>query len=297
MPEESKPKMAMAFDQDGNPIQIPLDEWRDQVLPRMLEETWGDPNLLYGVVTLAADNGLASEVIEAVERAAEMDDHVERAAVMRAVIYFRADRIDDAEKILDEYLAQEARTPSTLATLARIRQKKGDNEGFENLLGESLQMDPNQDQALAWWADHHRDAYGEERETEALQKIAKHEGAWLPLIYLANKALRSGDKFGGIDIYKNAIEVSNYHKDALTVAAGDMLQHGHLIEMIDIIEPIYDSEVHGPNPGWSLVKGYLQTGQKRKGIMMLNKIEDPDRLDMKGPMEEMRERFTKLPEE
>jgi len=67
--------------------------------------------------------------------------------------------------------------------------------------------------------------------------------------------------------------------------------------MIDLLEPYYDAQKHGPIPGWMLVQGYVATGQKRKGIFTLNKVQDVAPQEMFEQLDDLRKSLAKLPDE
>lgn len=286
-----------AIDKDGKEVEMTKEQWEKEILPTLLEKAGDNPNMLYGIIALAADNGMAEAVVETCRKAHELDAIPERGATTYAIILTKAGRLDEARQVLEKYISEYGKTDIILTSMARILILSGDIEKAVQALHDALEINPNNEKAVEWLADHYRETEGPDAEKKVLEKLSERSGSWRCLIWLGHRDVEAGNKTGAIEYYNQAIEASNSDSDALTIVAGDLLQNGHVLEMIRMMEECYDVKKHGINPGWSLVNGYLQTGQKRTGIALLNQLEDCDRPDLTAHFDEMRKSLAKLPDE
>ena len=290
-------QMLKAYDENGNPIMVSKDEWKAEVLPVMIEEAGDDPNLLYGVITLATDNGMVKDILDAAQRAYELDAHAERASTMLAVVLFRANQIDRAEQVLADYLDTHGKSSMILSCMARVHFIRNEFEPMLDVLDQALKLDPNNEMALDWLVTYHGEKGDGAAAHKALEGVALIPGSWRAQTWMAHKAIEEKDKSQAVALYSEALKKSNYSQEAMTLAGMDLVAGGHIIEMIDLLEPDYDPDKHGVGPGWSLVQGYLHTGQKRRGILMLNKIDGIHPSQMNDAVVEARKELAKLPDE
>ncbi len=294
MAKDQSNMMIKGMDEKGQPITVEKEVWRKEVLPELLKEAWDDPNLLYGVITLAADNDMANDVIEAVKRAKELDPIFERGAAMCAVIHIRTGDYDQAEKVLNDYIKEHGKTSTILAALARVFGARGDDSRMNALLKEALSLDPNNESALSWYGKMAQDSGGNKGEEKVYTEVARLSGSWLAQCLLAHKSVEKKDKFEAVRLYEEALKNSNHGQAAVTMAGVDLASAGYVMEMINLLEKIYDPELHGLDAGFCLVKGYLETGQKTMGIITLNKLEET-RPEMGEHIQELRQALAKLP--
>lgn len=283
-------------DENGKPIHVTRSEWKNEVLPELLRNTWDDLNMLYSVISLACDNDMPEKILEAAEHAYKSDPVTERAATMYSIVMIRNGRYEEAREILEGYIEKEGKSAMTLSCLARTLKLLDCKELFEKTLGESLALNPNDETTLSWWVESQREGKEEQNDVKALQEIARTEGSWRAQTWLAHMAIEHNDKVEAIDYYRQALENSQACQEAVTLSAMDLVHAGHTIELIDLLEQYYDSEKHEVDAGIHLVQAYIQTGQKTKGIRTLNKVE-AKRPDLGEQIFKMRQTLAKLPSE
>lgn len=296
MSSKDQKMMLKGVDENGQPILVTAAEWRSEVLPIMIKKAWDEPSMLYGVITLATDNGMVADVLEAAEHVYTIDTIPERATTMLAIITLRAGNLERAEKVLGDFFDKNDKTAMTLSCQARLLQAQGKDDQAKQSLHDALAIDPNNEIALDGWSACHL-GEGDERIREALENIAATPGAWRPQTWLAHLAIERKDKSAAVALYAEAVKKSNSGREAVTLAAMDLGDAGYIIEMIDLLQELYNPDEHGVPPGWNLVQGYLQTGQKRRGILMLNKIDGLQPPEMTEAFQKMRQDLAKLPDE
>ena len=297
MCEKDGDKMMDCLDADGNLMQVPPETWRDEVLPELLESSWDDINLLYGVITLAADNGFAKDVLDACGQAVKIDPYPERAAVTTAIIQLRAGDLESAENTLAKFEEEKGKTSLSRTYTSILLGMQNKEDEMKAALFEALEIDPNNDLALEHWLDIHADENDLEKAIEALEEISKLPNSWASRLHLGFLAVAEQDKSKAVSLFTEAVEMAEGNTTSLTESGGALMEAGFVVEMIDLLEPYYDPQKHGPVPGWILIQGYLATGQKRKGIHNLNKVQDVAPQEMLGQLDELRIELAKLPDE
>lgn len=294
---QDKEKMFLkGTDENGKPIHVSRDEWKDKVLPEMIEQTWDDLNMLYSVISLACDNDMPDQVLDAARHAYETDTIAERASTMYSIVLIRNGLYADALKVLEDYIQKEGKTATILSCLARTHKLMGQNDLFSQTLIEAIDLDPNDEIILTWWLENQREGQENPDDKAALLEIAKKDGTWRAQTWLAHMAIENNEKFEAIDFYKQALEKSDACQEAVTLSAMDLVQAGHVIELIDLMEQFYDPVKHEVDAGIHLVQAYIQTGQKIKGIQMLNHVE-AKRPELGEQIFKMRQNLANLPDE
>jgi hypothetical protein len=144
------PEGIRAFDQNGQEVIVPREEWRDNVLPGMLREVWDQPDNLYMLIVNSLNDGFVAEVTEASARLHEIDTIPARGACMWAVVQIQAGRLDEAEQVLNDHLAKHGVDGSVLVNLAKIYSMRGETLRSDETLWHGLEAEPNQENGLGW---------------------------------------------------------------------------------------------------------------------------------------------------
>jgi tetratricopeptide (TPR) repeat protein len=293
----SHPETIEVIGENGQCNEIPVQQWADEILPQLLKKAWDDANLLYGVISLAVDHGSADAVLEASARAFELDTIPERGSVMYSIVLTRAGKLDESEKVLNDYLAAHGDSDIILTGLAEVQLCREQTDAMEATLRKALEINPNNDRSLQLLVELTGKNGGPEAEAKMLEEMVGKPDSWRAILWQAHRAVESKDKSEAVRLYRKASERSQYDPEVLTVLSVDLGNAGYVLEMIELLEPHYSPEKHGINPGWNLVQAYLNTGQKRRGILMLNKVENLDRPELAEMFQEMRQALAKLPSE
>ena len=143
-----------AFDQYGREVQVPREEWRTNVIPGMLKEAWDDADRLYAVILNSINEGFVAEMSDAATHLLEIDPIAGRGACMAAIVMAGNGRRDEAEKLLTEFPEKHGEDGSVLVNLAKIYADKGQTELANETLTRALEIEPNHDSGLGWYAAH-----------------------------------------------------------------------------------------------------------------------------------------------
>ena len=267
------------LDEQGRRVRITKTEWLVNVLPNQLEECWNQPNSLYNLIIYAVQNELPEPVIDAALHLKEIDPIKERGAVVLAIVYLKSEKYDIAESVLQEYINEEGKTGTVLTNLAKIYEARGEHEKSLSTLWEGLELDPNQENGLAWWLGIQREQRGEEAFEEILKEACAIKDSYLPQLYLAREYLKQERKDEAIEIYESVLEKYGTVDQVLFMMSGDMGQAGLIQEMLQYVVPRYIIEKNDVRIGVNLIQGFIATknvvdGQKLIArLMRLNRPE------------------------
>ncbi len=158
MPEEITPQTEQApegiraFDQNGQEVVIPREQWATQVLPNMLAEARDKPDELYNLILNSLNAGFLAEVAEPAEHLYATDSIPARGACMWSIVLMQTNRVDQAERVLNEQLANHGPDGSVLLNLAQVYATRNETERADATLWRALEVEPNLDNGLGWYA-------------------------------------------------------------------------------------------------------------------------------------------------
>ncbi len=256
------PNLVQVYDEYGREVFITRNEWQKNVLPGALQQHWDEPEVLYGIVVGAVNEGFAANVLEAAHQLKQTHPDALTGATILAVTQLRCGLLDDAEAVLKRALDELGRQGVLLTNLAKVAGERGDASKERQLLWEALEADPNQDNAVQWWAAIHRERDGERGYEEALRKVAALGGSWYPQLWLARAALEKGEAAAALEHYRTALATGNeITAQALMQISGDLGKAGMLEEILSLVGPAYRAEQHGLQVGNNLIKANLALGR------------------------------------
>ena len=257
------------FDAYGRELHIPREEWRTKMLPGAVERARDNPAQLYGVIAQALQDGFAADVLEAAEHLARTDAIPARGALALGAVCLTLGRLDDAERALERF-PEEA---LVVANLSRVFAERGDAARAEATLWRALQLDPNQESALAWYAQAHPG--------DGIARAAELPGSWRAQVWLAREALQRGDLAAALDLYKLSLHrmPRPAPADALMQISGDLGKAGRLQELVELTAPLFEAAVHGLWVGNNLIKANLDLGrlaEAQRIVRELHALQRPD---------------------
>ena len=260
--QANAPETVRAFDQYGREVMVPREEWRTNVIPGMLKDAWDDAERLYGVILNSINEGFVSEMSDAAQHLLAIDPVAARGTCMAAIVLASTGKRDDAERLLTEFTAKHAEDGSVLVNLAKIYADKGEAELAEQTLTRALEIEPNHDSGLGWWASMAQERGGDQATTEALRAIAAGAKSWRAQIWLARGELNAGNVAAARTLYEEAIErmPKPLPPDVMMQMSGDLGAKGHLRELIELTAPNFVPEWHGMAVGNNLIKALVDTG-------------------------------------
>ncbi len=281
-PEES----ILVHDAYGREIQITKADWRSRILPERLAKIRAQPDQLASLVAQSLRDGFAAEVLESAAHLAATDPKPERGHVLHAAALLELGKPAEAESVLRAFAAAHGDTALSLANLAKARAAQGDSVAAPELLWRALELDPNQDHALAGFAAHHRDTGGPAAALEAVRRVAGLPESWRARLWLAQHHLQQRDTAAALKLHEEALDQAPrpVPADMLQQMSGDLGNHGHLPEILHLAAPYYDVALHGLPAGLNILKAYHDLGQLDAARRFLDRLYAARRPDWKQPL-------------
>lgn len=277
------PSMIRVFDSYGRELFISKDEWRNNVLLGSIQSNWNKPDELSGIILAALNDGFRADVVAAAQQLCKIDSVPVRGACVWGIVLMEEGRLDEAEKTFRDFIAQHGEEGSILTNLAKVYATRKDDTQAEQILWHALEVEPNQENGFIWYVAIHRERCGEEAGLDAMRRVAALPGSWRAQLWLARAALSSGDLESALSIYQQSLSraPSPAPGDLLMQISGDLGNAGHLPEILQLVEPHFNSTVHGLQVGNNLIKTYLDLGQSDAARQIVNQLYALNRPDWK----------------
>ena len=264
------PNMIRVYDAYGRELYISRKDWRDSVLLENLKKAWNQPDELYQMILSALSDGFRSDIIDAARQLYKIDAVRVRGACLWAIVLMEEGRLDEAEKVLRDFIAKHGENSVILTNLAKVYSLRKDDAEAEEILWHSLGIDPNQDNGMGWYEAIHRERGGKDAGgLEALRRIAAIPSSWRAQLWLARAELESRHVDAALSLYEQA----------LMQISGDLGNNGHLPEILRLCLPLFDPAQHGLQVGNNLIKAHLDLGQidaARRIVDQLYALKRPD---------------------
>lgn len=282
------------YDKKGNEIFVAKDTYRKTILPKQIQDSWNDSNALYETIIFALKDEFYSEIMEATERLLEIDNDFERSYTVRSILLMKIGKPNEAKEMLNDYIENYGKTGVILTNLAKTYAEEGDYETAYKILWEALTIDPNQDNGLKWWVAIAYEKGGEKAFIEAMMKVAAIEGSWRPQLLIARNYLKQRKLRKAMDLYKKILSISKDDEEAMWMISGDLGKHGYIQEIISLIGPRYNPQIHGHHAGLNLLKAYLEIGDHDTGEKLIRELQNLKRYDIYKHLEYYQQEFAKL---
>src|SRR5437763_988198 len=271
-PEPAPEARLTAYDAYGRAVSLTRDEYRTRVLPATIRKNWDNPPGLYSAIVQGLRDDFAPELLEASERLVAIDPDPERATTARGIVLMKTGDLDGAEEVLRRYHGQHEPSGVILTNLAKVAAERGDDERAQQLLREALEVDPNLENGLLWWAALARESGGEDAYLAALDEVAGIPGSWRSQLWLARHRLDEGDVPGALDLYRAVLDAASDQSDALLMISGDLGNAGHVDEVFELVVPRYQPERHALSVGFNLLNACVQARRRAEGEALLHRI-------------------------
>src|SRR5437660_509205 len=271
-PEPAPEGRLSAYDAYVRAVSLTRDEYRTRVLPASLRKNWDNPPGLYSAIVQGLRDDFAADLLDASAHLVELDPDPERASAARGIVLLKTGDLDGAEDVLRRYHGTHDPSGVILTNMAKVAAERGDHERSHDLLAEALQIDPNLENGLLWWAALARETGGEDAYLEALDIIAEVQGSWRPQLWLARHRLDEGDLDGALDLYRAVLELAADQSDALLMISGDLGNAGHVDEVFELVLPRYVPERHALSVGFNLLNACVQANHRAEGEALLHRI-------------------------
>jgi len=254
-------ELIAAFDERGRQVQIKRSDWATGVLGPGLEKAWNDADALYSGIVQALQDDFAPQVAGAAERLVEVDQRSERSCVIAGIVRMELGDLAGAERALQLSIDTHGPTGIVLTNLAKVLDRRGDKARAVSTLRQALELDPNQDNGLMWWAALAKEERGEAGYVAALEEMAKVRGAWRPHLWLAREKLRLGQRAQALALHDHVLSVAADQPDVLMAVTGQLGEAGALEDLVRVAAPRYRPEVHGPSAGMNIVRALKLLGR------------------------------------
>jgi tetratricopeptide (TPR) repeat protein len=277
------PKYIQVFDQYGRELFVTKEQWRTGSLPGALKKNWENPSQLYGLVVMALRYRFFPDVVEAAEHLYHTDAIQSRGTTIYGIVLMKLGDLDRAEKVFQSYLSSHPEDGTVLTNLAKVYSERGEPQRSEATLWHALEVDPNMENALAWYRAIHRERDGEAADLHELQRVAALPGSWRAQMWQARAALQSHDLVGALELYRVGLNNAGRPAptDLLVQMSGDLGNHGHLSEALALTEVAFVPKEHGLLVGNNLIKAHLDMGQIEAAAKILDQLYSLERPDWK----------------
>jgi len=259
---ETQNELIRVYDNYGREIQISREDWRNNVLLGNLQKAWDKPNELYDLIVSALRDGFIEDTLKPSKRLYEIDPDKERATVILGIVYLQNDQINKAENILSEYIKTQGESGIVLTNLAKVYAAQKKEDLSRQTLWHALELDPNQDNAVEWYASIFHEEGGFKKYQEALSRLTQISGSWRAQLWLARNHLENKDLESAIVLYKESLGNAETPTpiDLLKQMSGDLGNNGHLPAILELCAPSFDPAFHGLEVGNNLIKANLDLG-------------------------------------
>ncbi len=278
----------IAYDNEGKQFAINKEEYRKSVLPNEFREVINDPDKLYDALVITLSDGFFEECLAPAKRLAELEKNSERGTAILGIALMKNGRFAEAKSILQDFLRQHGNSGIILTNLAKVQAEEGDTEGSYKTLWRALTIDPNQQNGLQWFAAIEQDKKGEDGFYEAMERVSEISGSWRPQLWLARRFLENKKIDSAIELYTRVLDFDGLPHDVYMMISGDLGNGGYLVQMVDLLLPLYDAEKHGAMAGINLMQALHKLGDKRRALEICEALEKLKRPDIMQYLEERR---------
>ncbi|WP_233840422.1 hypothetical protein [Dyella sp. 2HG41-7] len=272
MEPTTTPRLVDVVDAYGRSFQIPLEQWRRDVLKPNLEAKWNEPEGLYSLVISALRDDLALDVDQASARLMEIDPVVERGFVTRAIVQLRLGRARDAGATLRQAILKVGETGVLVTNQAKVISAEGNHALAMSTLDHSLELDPNQDNGLNWRVAEITEASGADAARAFLSGLAQRPDAWRPQLLLGQLAINAGQQKDGLVWFDQALNQAPHGADVMLVVSGELGRQGLLNDLVQRVAPIYDEHRDDIRVGYNLLQAYVDLGDASTGAALLERL-------------------------
>jgi tetratricopeptide (TPR) repeat protein len=280
------PNYIRVFDSFGREMFITKDQWRAGTLPGVLKSNWDDPDKLYGILAMALRDGFFIDILDAAAHLYRIDPILSRGATVYGIVLMKIGKLSESEEVFYSFLRAHGDDGAILTNLAKVQAARNEAQKSEETLWHALEVDPNLENAFGWHQAIHRERGGEVAETRELKRIAEIPGSWRAQLWLARAALKSQHFEKALALYRESMTHTGrpVPTDLLMQMSGDLGNHGHLAEILQLAEPEFIPNYHGILVGNNIIKAHLDLGQIEAASKVLEQLYNLQRPDWKDQL-------------
>lgn len=291
--------MVEFIDEHGLRVNLPREEYIANALPNLIQDNWDHADRLASLIIDSFNFAIYAELESAAQHLLEIDNLPERAASLYGTILLKTQREAEAEEFYVNYLAEHPRHPYVLTNLAKAQAATGNDSEWLRTLEESLRADPNQDNAFEWWKLNKKEELEQQKvapETAiiyALEQAKIRFGGWRVKLELGLEYLKQNDKDEAYKNYQEALS-GQLNGEVLSVASMGLGRNGFLQEIIDLVEPAYDPELHDFMPALNILQAYLELQKAKQGKVFLDKLSQFENTEAAEELRWFQQEFAKM---
>lgn len=265
-------RLVSFVDAYGRSFQVPLEQWRRDILKPNLDSKWNDPEGLYSLIISALKDELASDVDEASIRLMDIDPVVERGFVARAIVQLRLGHTREAGETLRRAIAEIGETGVLLTNQAKVISAEGSHALAMATLERSLELDPNQDNGLSWRVAELTETSGTGAAQAYLRTLAERPDAWRPHLLLGQQAIKAGQQEEGLAWFDEALARAPHGSDVMLAVTGELGRKGLLNDLVQRVAPLYEERRDDIRVGYNLLQAYVELGGASAGQDLLERL-------------------------
>lgn len=266
---ESAEAFVTVYDAFGRSFYVPKAEWYQSVIPGKIKEDWENADSLYSLLVSAHPDGQLLNLKEAFDQFLKLDKDSERAKSLQIVWLLESGKVDEAKAFTEEALKGDPDSTVLTCHLAEIYERQEDLVAAKAYFLKALEQNPNQQIPLVRYLNLVVLTTGEDAYWPAVEAISNVKGSWLAQLFLARKALQDKDLKTANDLYQKIIPLAKDEHEVLTMISGDLGQAGYVEEMIKLVAPLYNPNIHGISTGTNLLNGYFEIQDFEAGQALL----------------------------
>lgn len=270
-PNPAPPSHIDAVNAQGQRVQIPRDEYANNVLPEMLKANNDDPDRLTAIVMQAVRDGFAENVIAAANRLTVIDkNNLERALTVLAVVQRDCNDLDLAEGTLNELLQRVPGSPAGYVGLGMLQERQGNLDKCCELLWTALEKDCNHPDAVHGYLQTRHRQVGDEGYPAEIEKVMALPGSWRAHLWMARLKLTKQDDEGAAAIYREVLDKDGVENDALLMAGADLVQAQKHDLVDELITKRFVPGQHHPHIGMALLQHHRMKNDHVAGEALLH---------------------------
>ena len=276
------PNLIQVYDKYGRELHITKEKWRTDILPDALKSNWDKPEDLCNLIVQSIDDQFYQDVLPAAERLFQLDDSSATYACIYGFTLLKNEKLNEAERVFKTFMEKNGEEGAVLNNLAKVYHAQKLQSLSDATLWHSLEVDPNQDNALAWFLAQENERGGESAYRAALNRVAVLPRSWRAQLWQAREELKSKNLEKALALYQDILDRAvPASSDMLAQISGDLGQAGFIAEAIQLTEPRYELETHSIRVGNNLIKAHLDLGQIEEAGGILEKLYAVKRMDWK----------------
>lgn len=282
------------FKEDGTPVNITRNEYREKILPDIFESAWNDADQLCHDILITLEDGFEDDCVEPAKRLIEIDPIPERSNTILGLVLINQEKFDEALDHYNNYMQENGEEGAMIANIAKIYYSTNQEELVEDTLWKAINLNADLDNAVRWWAAIQEEKYGTEGYREGLEKISDMENGYYADLYLGQHYLEEENWGEALVYFRKAVNNASWNSDILISVSSELGMAGKAEIIVEWIEPIYELNKHDAAVGLNLLQAYLETGNKEKGIGLIYQLKELLRPDIIESLNHFEIEFNKL---